>query len=106
MQELGSHTFRPHPQALVPAWGVCEGAGVACGSAWGGGGSSSLGSGEAEFSWQKPRAFRVVNKLALSNGGVGGSLRIGRGLGIESMLEVLGASELAQTFRDGGGTEG
>lgn len=91
MQELGSHTFRPHPQALVPAWGICEGAGVACGMDWGGGGSSSVGSGEAQFSGQKLRAFRVVNKPALSNGGVGGSLTIGRGLGIDSVLEVLGA---------------
>ena len=38
-----------------------------------------MGSGEAQFSWQELRAFRVVSKPALTNGGVGGSLRIGEG---------------------------
>lgn len=100
IREPGSHTFRPPPQASVPAWGMCEGAGGAWGVDWGRGGSSSLGSGEAAWSLQKLRASRLVNKPALSNGGVGGSPRTGRGLGVESMLEVLGAWELAETFRD------
>lgn len=42
---------------------------------WGGWQLSGLWG--SRISWQKPRASKVVNKPAMSNGGVGGSLRMG-----------------------------
>lgn len=65
-----------------------------------------MGSGEAEFSWQKLRACRVVNKPhpVMSNGDVGGSLRMGVELRIKRAWGGAPVERTGLEFRKEGGT--